>query len=47
MNVAVLDAQTTREETDMRLVAAQVNVAVDRAALDLATGADPQPAPVH
>lgn len=42
-NVAVLDAQTTREETDMRLVAAQVNVAVDGAALDLATGADPQP----
>jgi outer membrane protein len=43
-NVAVLDAQTTREETEMRLVAAQVNVAVDRAALDLATGAEPQPA---
>ena len=37
-NVAVLDAQTTREETDMRLVAARVGVAVDRAALDLATG---------
>jgi outer membrane protein TolC len=46
-NVAVLDAQTTREETDMRLVAAQINVAVDRAALDLATGADPQPTSVH
>lgn len=46
-NVAVLDAQTTREETDMRLVAAQVNVAVDRAALDLATGVEPQPTPVH
>jgi outer membrane protein len=43
-NVAVLDAQTTRQETDMRLVAAQVNVAVDGAGLDLAIGADPQPA---
>ncbi len=47
INVAVLDAQTTREETDMRLVAAQVDVAVDGAALDLATGADPQPTSGH
>ncbi len=43
-NVAVLDAQTAREETDMRLVAAQVSVAVDGAALNLATGVAPQPA---
>jgi outer membrane protein len=46
-NVAVLDAQTTREETDMRLLAAQIGVAVDGAALDLATGADPQAASGH
>jgi outer membrane protein TolC len=46
-NVAVLDAQTAREETDIGLVAAQVSVAVDVAALDLATGADPQPASGH
>ena len=43
-NVAVLDAQTAREEADMRLVAAQVSVAVDRAALNLAIGVEPQPA---
>ncbi len=43
-NVAVLDAQTTREEADMRLVGAQVGVAVDRAALNLATGVEPQAA---
>jgi outer membrane protein len=40
-NVAVLDAQTTREEADMRLVAAQVSVAVDGAALNLAIGLEP------
>jgi outer membrane protein len=43
-NVAVLDAQTTREEADMRLVSAQVGVAVDRAALNLASGVEPQAA---
>ncbi|HZO82464.1 MAG TPA: TolC family protein [Candidatus Binataceae bacterium] len=41
-NVAVLDAQTTREEADLRLVSARVAVAVDRAALNLAVGAEPQ-----
>jgi outer membrane protein len=41
-NVAVLDAQSTREEADMRLVAAQVGVAVDSAALNLAIGLEPQ-----
>ena len=46
-NVAVLDAQTAREETDIGLVAAQVSVAVDVAALDLAIGADLQPASGH
>ncbi len=44
-NVAVLDAQTTREEADMRLVKARVGVAVDRAALNLAVGVEPQEAP--
>jgi len=43
-NVAVLDAQTTRAETDMRLVGAQVEVEVDGAALSLATGVEPQAA---
>ena len=43
-NVAVLDAQTTRAETDMRLAGAQVEVAVDGAALSLATGVEPQAA---
>ncbi len=43
-NVAVLDAQSARAQTDMRLVAAQVDVAVDKAALDLAIGAEPQSA---
>jgi outer membrane protein len=43
-NVAVLDAQTTRAETDMRLAATAVNVAVDRAALSLATGEEPRAA---
>ena len=43
-NVTVLDTQTTREEADMRLVTAQVGVAVDRAALDLASGVEPQAA---
>lgn len=46
-NVAVLDAQTAREQTDMRLLAARIGVAVDGAALDLATGADPQAASGH
>jgi outer membrane protein len=46
-NVAVLDAQTARKETDMRLLAARIGVAVDSAALDLATGADPQAASEH
>ncbi len=41
-NVAVLDAQTTREEADMRLVGAKVAVAIDRAALSLATDSEPQ-----
>ncbi len=41
-NVEVLDSQSAREETDMRLVNAQVSVAVDRAALNLATGVEPQ-----
>jgi outer membrane protein len=43
-NVAVLDAQTTREEADMRLVRARIGVAVDRAALNLAVGLEPQEA---
>ncbi|HVB80293.1 MAG TPA: TolC family protein [Candidatus Binataceae bacterium] len=46
-NVAVLDAQTVREETDMRLATARVSVAVDRAALNLAVGLEPQPASGH
>lgn len=41
-NVAVLDAQTTHEEADLRLVSARVGVAVDRAALNLAVGVEPQ-----
>lgn len=40
-NVAVLDAETAREQADMRLVGSEINAAVDRAALDLATGAEP------
>lgn len=40
-NVAVLDAETAREQAEMRLVASEINVAVDRAALDLATGSEP------
>jgi outer membrane protein len=40
-NVAVLDAHTAREEADLGLVSARVAIAVDRAALDLATGAEP------
>lgn len=40
-NVAVLDAQTTRERADMRLVGARIQVAVDRAALNLAVGVPP------
>jgi outer membrane protein len=43
-NVSVLDAQTTRAQTDMRLAAARIEVAVDAAALDLATGVEPRPA---
>ena len=43
-NVAVLDAQTTRAETDVRLAATAVDVAVDRAALSLATGEEPRAA---
>jgi outer membrane protein TolC len=43
-NVVVLDAQTARAQTDMRLVAARVDVAVDKAALDLAVGIEPQSA---
>jgi outer membrane protein TolC len=46
-NVAVLDAQTTRERADMRLVAARIQVAVDRAALNLAIGVAPQGTPGH
>ncbi len=46
-NIAVLDAQTTREEADMRLVTAQVSVAIDRAGLDLATGIELQPIATH
>ncbi|HXZ89082.1 MAG TPA: TolC family protein [Candidatus Binataceae bacterium] len=41
-NVSVLDAQSAREETDLRLVVSRVNVAVDRAALNLSTGTEPQ-----
>lgn len=44
-NVAVLDAQTTREQADMRLMGARIQVAVDRAALNLAVGFAPQGAP--
>lgn len=40
-NVAVLDAQTTREQADLQLVMAEVGVEVDRAALNLATGGEP------
>ncbi|MBE3604376.1 TolC family protein [bacterium] len=40
-NVAVLDAETAREQADMRLVGSEINVAVDRAAVNLATGSDP------
>ncbi|HYA36099.1 MAG TPA: TolC family protein [Candidatus Binataceae bacterium] len=43
-NIAVLDAQTTREETEMRLVAARAEVNIDRAALNLAVGIEPQSA---
>jgi len=43
-NVAVLDAQTTRAETDVRLATTAVDVAVDRAALSLATGEEPHAA---
>jgi outer membrane protein TolC len=46
-NVAVLDAQSAREEADMRLATARVSVAVDRAALKLATGGEPWPALEH
>ena len=46
-NVAVLDAQTTRERADMRLVAARIQVAVDHAALNLAVGVAPQGASGH
>jgi outer membrane protein len=41
-NIEVLDAQTTHEEADMRLVNAQVGVAIERAALNLASGIEPQ-----
>lgn len=41
-NVAALDAQSAREETDLRLITSQVSVAVDRAALNLASGVEPQ-----
>ena len=41
-NIAVLDAQTAREQADLQLVAAEVGVNVDRAALDLATGREPE-----
>ena len=40
-NVAVLDAETAREQAEMRLVGSEINVAVDRAAVNLATGSDP------
>lgn len=40
-NVSVLDAHTAREEAELRLVAARTAIAVHRAALDLATGAEP------
>lgn len=43
-NVAVLDAQTAREDADLRLAEARIAVALDRAALDLATGTEPQSA---
>ncbi|MGB8414539.1 MAG: TolC family protein [Candidatus Binatus sp.] len=43
-NVTVLDAQTAREQADMGLVGAQVSVAIDRAALNLAIGVEPEPA---
>jgi outer membrane protein len=41
-NVAVLDAQTAREEAAMQLARARVNFALDQAALNLAIGSDPQ-----
>ncbi len=41
-NVSVLDAQTARAQTDMRLAASRIEVAVDAAALDLATGSEPR-----
>lgn len=41
-NVAVLDAQTSREEADLRAAAARIAVAMNRAALNLAAGAEPQ-----
>lgn len=44
-NVAVLDAQTARQEADVRLVAAQIAVAVDGVALDLSTGVEPKADP--
>ena len=40
-NVEVLDAQSARSETDMRLAQARVEVVVDRAALNLAEGLAP------
>jgi outer membrane protein TolC len=40
-NVAVLDAQATRDEADLRAVTVEVTVAVDNAALELATGHEP------
>jgi outer membrane protein TolC len=46
-NVAVLDAHTAREEAGLRLAGARVKVAVDRAALDLATGMEPRSAPAR
>ncbi len=40
-NVAVLDAQATRQQADMQLVEAKVAVLIDRASLDLAVGRHP------
>jgi outer membrane protein len=46
-NVALLDAESTREEADMRVVAARIGVAIDHAALNLAIGVEPRPRPPH
>ncbi len=46
-NVAVLDAHTAREQAELRLVSARSAIALNRAALDLAIGAEPHAAGEH